>query len=117
MVWLIIVIQKLMNNVLIHIYNNNDWFITFITSWNTFSRWFIFFAYNNIITNISDLSATNYNFTSSNGTLTITKAIINVIADNKSRVYNDNNPTLTFSYNGFLNNDDSKNYQKNVWKL
>ena len=61
----------------------------------------------NIITNISDLSATNYNFTSSNGTLTITKATITVNADNKSRVYNDINPIFTFSYNGFLNNDDS----------
>jgi len=59
----------------------------------------------NINPDVSSLSSTNYNFTSSNGTLTITKGIITVNADNKSRVYNTNNPTFTYSFNGLLNND------------
>ena len=59
----------------------------------------------NIIPDVSELSSTNYNFTSSNGTLTVTRATITVNADNKSRLYNTDNPTFTFSYSGFLNND------------
>ena len=60
-----------------------------------------------IIPAVSGLSATNYTFSAVNGTLTISKVIINVIADNKSKNYGDNNPTFTYTYNGFLNGDDS----------
>ena len=59
----------------------------------------------NIIPDVSGLSSTNYNFTSSNGTLTVTRATITVNADNKSRLYNTDNPTFTFSYSGFQNSD------------
>jgi hypothetical protein len=61
----------------------------------------------NIIPNVSGLSATNYTFRAVNGILTVNKAVINVIADNKSRVYGSNNPSFTYSYSGFLNSDTS----------
>lgn len=60
-----------------------------------------------IITTISGLSSTNYIFSAINGTLTITKVIINVIADNKSKDYGTNNPSFTYTYTGFLSGDDS----------
>jgi hypothetical protein len=50
-----------------------------------------------------DLSSVNYAFQFENGTLTIGKSIITVIADNKSRIYGDANPTFTATYNGWKN--------------
>ena len=58
-----------------------------------------------ISANLSNLSSTNYTFTHVNGTLTITKAIVNVITENKSRIYGDSNPTFTYTYSGLLNSD------------
>src|SRR5690606_6397510 len=40
-------------------------------------------------------------------TLTINKAELTVTAENKSRVYGESNPTLTFAYSGFKNSDDA----------
>ncbi|MFN0729988.1 virginiamycin B lyase family protein [Polaribacter gochangensis] len=40
-------------------------------------------------------------------TLTINKAELTVTADNKSRVYGESNPTLTFAYSGFKNLEDA----------
>jgi hypothetical protein len=50
-------------------------------------------------------SATNYELAYQNGTLTIGKAVINVIPDNKTRFYGDANPAFTFNYSGFVNED------------
>jgi hypothetical protein len=47
----------------------------------------------------------NYNITNSDGTLTITKAALSVVADNKERNYKDPNPELTITYNGFVNGE------------
>ena len=49
----------------------------------------------------------NYDFIYVSGTLTITKAMLTATADNKSRAYGSTNPTLTISYSGFANGDDS----------
>lgn len=49
--------------------------------------------------------ATNYDFVYISGTLTIGKAILTVTADNKSRAYGEENPTLTLSYSGFVNDE------------
>jgi hypothetical protein len=40
-------------------------------------------------------------------TLTVLPAQLKVVATNVSKTYGDGNPTLTFSYVGFVNNDDS----------
>ncbi len=40
-----------------------------------------------------------------NGNLSITKAELIVTADNKSKIYNEANPALTFVYSGFMNNE------------
>lgn len=49
----------------------------------------------------------NYTITYSQGTLTITQAVLTVTADNKSRNYGDPNPAFTLSYSGFINGDDA----------
>ncbi|NBC83407.1 MAG: T9SS type A sorting domain-containing protein [Bacteroidetes bacterium] len=48
----------------------------------------------------------NYDFVNNNGTLTITKAMLTVTADDKARKYGNPNPELTFTYSGFVNDDD-----------
>ncbi|MEI6568437.1 MAG: MBG domain-containing protein, partial [Verrucomicrobiota bacterium] len=47
----------------------------------------------------------NYIITTNLGTMTITKAVLRVTADNQSRSYGDDNPVLTISYNGFAEGD------------
>ncbi|MFQ6603639.1 beta strand repeat-containing protein, partial [Flavobacterium sp. C3NV] len=47
----------------------------------------------------------NYDFTYVNGTLTITKAVLTITADDKTKIYGSANPTLTASYSGFVNGD------------
>ena len=42
-----------------------------------------------------------------NGTLTVIKAPLRVVADSKWRVVNTSNPTLTVSYSGFVNGETS----------
>jgi hypothetical protein len=49
----------------------------------------------------------NYNLTLVNGELVIGKAGLVVTADNKTRVYGDANPSLTFTVTGFVNNETS----------
>ncbi len=56
---------------------------------------------------VSGGSAVNYDLTYVDGILTVTKAQITVIADNKSRVYNDQNPLFTITYQGFVNGEDA----------
>ncbi len=55
-----------------------------------------------------DVVADNYKIGSSvRGTFTITKAPLTIKADNKTRLYGNNNPVLTVSYTGFKNNETS----------
>jgi gliding motility-associated-like protein len=49
--------------------------------------------------------STNYLFTFQLGTITISKAILIVTADNKSRLYGQANPAFTLTYTGFLIGD------------
>jgi MBG domain (YGX type)/Bacterial Ig-like domain (group 3)/Calcineurin-like phosphoesterase len=48
---------------------------------------------------------TNYDLVFSNGTLTVTQAVLAVKADDQTRSYGATNPPLTFSYDGFVNGD------------
>ena len=47
----------------------------------------------------------NYSITLVNGTLTIGQKALLITADDKSKVYGEANPTLTFSYDGLVNGD------------
>jgi len=47
----------------------------------------------------------NYSFIYVNGTFTISKAMLTVTADNKSRLYGDSNPAFTITYTGFKNSE------------
>jgi hypothetical protein len=51
------------------------------------------------------LSAANYSFVFVNGSLSVTKAALNVTANNKTRTYGAQNPVLTVSYTGFVNGE------------
>ncbi|MBI3349323.1 MAG: MBG-2 domain-containing protein, partial [Burkholderiales bacterium] len=53
------------------------------------------------------LSAANYDFAASNGTLTINKAHLTVTADSQSRLYGQTNPALTQTITGFVNGEDA----------
>ena len=57
--------------------------------------------------NASGGTATNYDFTYNPGTLTISKAMLTVNADDKTRQYGLANPTLTSTITGFRNSDTS----------
>ena len=50
-------------------------------------------------------AAANYNLTLVSGTLTVNKAPLTLTANNQTRPYGATNPTLTFNYVGFVNND------------
>ena len=58
-----------------------------------------------ITVDASGLSATNYSFTTSNGTLTVTQVVLTVTAENKTKVYGAALPALTATYAGFVNGD------------
>ena len=47
----------------------------------------------------------NYNTVSASQNLLVTKAVLTITADNKSRLYGVVNPLLTATYNGFVNGD------------
>jgi gliding motility-associated-like protein len=49
----------------------------------------------------------NYSFNYVAGTLTVTPAALTITADDKSKVFGTANPTLTASYSGFVNGDNS----------
>ena len=57
----------------------------------------------------SGAEAENYTFTYKNGLLKIEKRDLRVIPDNLSRLYGDNNPTLTLQYEGFVNGNTVSN--------
>ena len=54
---------------------------------------------------LSGGEAQNYNFVYQNGTLTINKAPLTIAVDNVTRPQGQPNPTFTFSYLGFKNNE------------
>lgn len=55
--------------------------------------------------NVSGLTASNYTFISASGWLTIQQATATVVADDKSKVYGQDNPALSYHYEGLLNGD------------
>jgi Tfp pilus assembly protein PilE len=59
----------------------------------------------NIVVGPGSLSATNYSFSLSNGTLTVNKALLTVTANNQERLYGQTNPTFTVQYSGFVDGD------------
>jgi hypothetical protein len=56
---------------------------------------------------LGTLSSDNYTFSLTNGTLTVTPAILSVSADDKTRAYGEANPELTYSYSGLVNGQDT----------
>jgi subtilisin-like proprotein convertase family protein len=58
-----------------------------------------------ITNSLGSLTSTNYTFSFTNGTLTVSPAAITVTADDQSRSYGAANPALTASYTGFANGD------------
>jgi hypothetical protein len=59
----------------------------------------------NIEVSLGSLSAINYDFAFTNGTLTVGKALLTVAANDASRAYGAANPTLTASYTGFVDGE------------
>lgn len=57
----------------------------------------------------SGAQSDNYTFTYQTGKLTIQKRSLNVIPNDASRTYGSNNPTFTFSYQGFVNGNTEYN--------
>jgi gliding motility-associated-like protein len=55
---------------------------------------------------VSGASDNNYLFVYIEGNLTVTKAPLSVIADDKFKTYGDANPVLTLTYSGFKGTDD-----------
>lgn len=51
-------------------------------------------------------SNSNYHFNYVNGILTVNKSILTIRADDKTKVYGSENPALTITYRGFINNED-----------
>lgn len=63
----------------------------------------------NYIITPSGAQSDNYTFTYQIGTLTIQKRSLSVIPNDASRTYGSNNPTFTFSYQGFVNGNTEYN--------
>jgi Astacin (Peptidase family M12A)/Bacterial Ig-like domain (group 3)/MBG domain (YGX type)/Chitobiase/beta-hexosaminidase C-terminal domain len=58
-----------------------------------------------ITPNVGTLAAANYSFAFTTGTLTISKAVLTVSANNAAVIYGSTLPALTYSLSGFLNGD------------
>jgi hypothetical protein len=56
---------------------------------------------------VSGQSAANYNLTYTDGSLTITQALLLATADDQSRPYGQTNPVFTVTYAGFVNGEDT----------
>ena len=54
---------------------------------------------------VKDAKAVNYNITTVNGTLTISKAALQIIPNDATRMYGADNPKFTLSYSGLKNNE------------
>ncbi len=57
---------------------------------------------------ISGGSDNNYEFEYEDGEITVEKAELDVTADDKEKVYLEDNPVFSFIYSGFVNNDDAE---------
>ncbi|MFM7839330.1 MAG: MBG domain-containing protein, partial [Chitinophagaceae bacterium] len=57
-----------------------------------------------IIAAVGDLASNNYSFEFAKGTLIINKKTLKVRANNQSKIYGDENPAFTVTYNGFVSN-------------
>jgi len=57
------------------------------------------------ITTAGGAVAENYDIVYVQGKLTISKAVLNVVLDNKTKVYGEPNPIFTYTLNGFVNGD------------
>ena len=53
------------------------------------------------------LTSANYSFLFTDGVLTINKAPLQVVADNKTREYGEPNPDFTYKISGYVLNQDS----------
>jgi hypothetical protein len=58
-----------------------------------------------IVVGPGSLSATNYSFSLTNGTLTVGKALLTITANDQVRLYGQTNPALTVQYSGFVDGD------------
>ncbi|MBT5606416.1 MAG: MBG-2 domain-containing protein, partial [Lentisphaerae bacterium] len=56
---------------------------------------------------LTDGSDPNYALRLQGGTLSVTRNLLTVTAEDKSRLYGDSNPAFTVSYEGFVNDDDA----------
>ena len=54
---------------------------------------------------VKDAKAVNYNITTVNGTLTISKATLQITPNDATRMYGADNPQFTLSYSGLKNNE------------
>lgn len=54
---------------------------------------------------IRDANAVNYNISIVNGTLSISKAVLQITPNNATRMYGGDNPIFTLSYSGLKNNE------------
>ena len=61
---------------------------------------------------ISDADAKNYQLTIHKGTMSIEKAELTIIADNKSRIYGEENPEFTLTYTGLMNEEAVPEWEK-----
>ena len=60
-----------------------------------------------ILVDAGTLSGSNYSLAFTNGTLTVTSAVLTVQADDKTRAYGDPNPAPSVTYSGFVNGQDT----------
>lgn len=93
----------LKNNETIPVWNNEPLFSTTATSASKVGTYPI---------TISDADAKNYQLTIKNGTLSISKAELTIKADDKSRLYGEDNPNFTLSYTGLMNNETAPEWEK-----
>jgi gliding motility-associated-like protein len=62
------------------------------------------------INNSSDVEVTsNYNISFVQGALTVNKAVLTILPENKSKIYGTANPTLTYTLTGFANGQSATN--------
>jgi hypothetical protein len=62
-------------------------------------------AYAIVASDATGPALTNYTIGYSNGTLTVSQAVLTATADNKSRNFGQANPALTINYSGFVNGE------------
>ena len=58
-----------------------------------------------IVVQKGNLSSVNYDFNFISGSLIVKKAMLTVTADSKTKFYGQDNPALTYSLSGFVNNE------------